>query len=205
MRPGSMNGTPLPHEEPQESNPPSGVVTYYWLKTAPTTPVKLELLNPGGTVRACAASDTPVRPVDTEAINVQALLGSTSLHPRLRQPKACIAFALGGSAGRGGGGGGGRGGGGGAAAPDACTAGGAAPVQAAGGRGGRGGGRGGRGGAAGASGAAGAAPAGGGGGGGRGGAAVMPAGEYTVRLTVNGQTYNQQVTIKPDPRDERAK
>ena len=30
---GGMNGTPLPHEEPQELNPPSGVVAYYWLKT----------------------------------------------------------------------------------------------------------------------------------------------------------------------------
>ena len=28
-----MNGTPLPHEEPQLQNPPSGVVAYYWLKT----------------------------------------------------------------------------------------------------------------------------------------------------------------------------
>jgi hypothetical protein len=25
-------------------------------------------------------------------------------------------------------------------------------------------------------------------------------GEYTVRMTVNGQTYNQVVTIKTDPR-----
>jgi hypothetical protein len=25
-------------------------------------------------------------------------------------------------------------------------------------------------------------------------------GQYTVRLTVDGQTYNQPVTIKPDPR-----
>ena len=30
--PASMNGTPLPHEEPQELNPPAGVVAYYWLK-----------------------------------------------------------------------------------------------------------------------------------------------------------------------------
>ena len=37
-RPGSMNGTPLPHEEPQELNPPSGVVAYYWLKSTPARP-----------------------------------------------------------------------------------------------------------------------------------------------------------------------
>ena len=35
IRQGSMNGTPLPHEEPQMENPPSGVVAYYWLKAAP--------------------------------------------------------------------------------------------------------------------------------------------------------------------------
>jgi hypothetical protein len=36
--------------------------------------------------------------------------------------------------------------------------------------------------------------------GGRGGAAILPTGQYTVRLTVDGQTYTQPVTIKPDPR-----
>jgi photosystem II stability/assembly factor-like uncharacterized protein len=69
---GSQNGTPLPHEEPQELNPPAGVVAYYWLKSAPHGPVKLELVDAAGKVAACLASDTPVEPVDTEAINVQA-------------------------------------------------------------------------------------------------------------------------------------
>ncbi len=68
-----MNGTPLPHEEPQLENPPSGVLAYYWLKTAAAQPLKLELLDSSGAVRACAASDTPVRAVDTETINVQAI------------------------------------------------------------------------------------------------------------------------------------
>ena len=40
IRNGSMNGTPLPHEEPQELNPPAGVIAYYWLKTPPTQPLK---------------------------------------------------------------------------------------------------------------------------------------------------------------------
>jgi len=69
---GSQNGTPLPHEEPQELNPPAGVLAYYWLKSAPGGPVKLELVDASGAVAACVASDTPVKPVDTEAINVQA-------------------------------------------------------------------------------------------------------------------------------------
>jgi hypothetical protein len=210
IRAGGMNGTPLPHEEPQEDNPPSGVVAYYWLKAAAAKPLKLELLDATGAVRACAASDTPVRPVDTETLNVQAIWQQPA------QPPSAAAgmhrFALGGTAGRGGGGGG-RGGGGAAPAADACSAPAtaitavAAPpdAPAAGGRGG-GRGRGGRGGgaAAGAAGAAGAAAGGGGGGGfggggGRGGGGLQ-AGQYTVRLTVDGQTYNEPVTVKPDPR-----
>ena len=35
---GGQNGTPLPHEEPQEKNPPAGVLAYYWLKSAPHSP-----------------------------------------------------------------------------------------------------------------------------------------------------------------------
>ena len=169
IRAGGMNGTPLPHEEPQELNPPSGVLAYYWLKTHASQPLKIELVDGSGAVKACAASDTPVRPVDTEAINVQAIWEQPA------QPPSAAAgmhrVALGASAGRGGG----FGGRGAAAATvkDACT--GAMPEPAAG-RGGRGGGR-----------------------GGRGGGGFAP-GQYTVRLTVDGQTYTQPVALKPDPR-----
>jgi len=170
VRPGSMNGTPLPHEEPQQMNPPSGVLLYYSLKAAAAQPLKVELLNPAGRVTACAASDTPVKAVDTEAINVQAVWEQPA------QPPSAAAgmhrFAIGGSPGRGGGGSGGRGGQATPAPPDACT--GSVPAGPA--RGGRGGG-------------------------GRGGAPVMQSGQYTVRLTVDGQTYTQPVTVKADPRD----
>ena len=134
IRNGSMNGTPMPHEDPQLANPPSGVVAYYWLKNEPSQPVKLELVDGSGAVKACAASDTPVRPVDTEAINVQAIW----MQPA-PPPSATVGmhrFALGGGGGRGFGGFG-RG----AQAPavkDACT--GAMPAPEGGrGRGGRGG------------------------------------------------------------------
>jgi photosystem II stability/assembly factor-like uncharacterized protein len=174
IRAGSMNGTPLPHEEPQMENPPSGVLAYYWLQTAAQQPVKLELLDSSGAVRACAASDAQVRPVDTETLSVQAIW----VQPP--QPPSAAAglhrYALGGAVGRGAGSFG-RGSGP-APAPDACTPpAGAAGTQVANSptRGPDGAGR-------------------------RGGAPSLPPGEYTVHLTVDGQTYSQPVTIKPDPR-----
>jgi hypothetical protein len=156
VRPGGMNGTPLPHDEPQLLNPPSGVVVYYVLKTAPKQPLKLELVDSSGASQACAASDALVRPVDTEAINVQAIWEQPPLPPSATA--GMHRFALAGAAGRGGT----------AAtpAPDAC----AGSVRATTDRPGRGG-----------------------------GPALQP-GQYTVRLTVDGQVYTQPVTIDPDPR-----
>ncbi len=170
VRPGSMNGTPLPHEEPQELNPPSGVLAYYWLKSAATEPLRLELVGSDGSVRACAASDTVIRPVDTEAINVQAYWEQPA------QPPSAAAgmhrFAIGGAGGRGG-----AGGGRGAAAPSAPDACAAALSSSQAGRGGRGG---------------------------RGGPGGFQAGQYMLRLTVDGQVLTQAVTVKPDPRDTPA-
>jgi len=128
-------------------------------------------------VRACAASDTPVRPPDTNTLTIVA-----AWQPPAQPPASTPGMhhqVLGAPAGRGAGGFG-RGGGP-APAPDACTAATPAP-DAQPGRGGRGG-------------------RGGGGGGGRGTAAVMAPGQYTVRLTVDGQVYTQPVAIKPDPRE----
>jgi photosystem II stability/assembly factor-like uncharacterized protein len=170
VRTGGMNGTPMPHEEPQRANPPGEVVAYYWLKSAAEQPLTIEVADRAGVVRACAASDTPVWPVDTEKLNVQAYWEQPA------QPPSGAAgmhrFALGAAPGRGMGGFGRR-----AAAPppkDACTgivAAPPAPVRGAGGSGF----------------------------GGRGATGLQP-GEYTVRLTVNGKTYTQPLTIKADPR-----
>ena len=163
---GSQNGTPLPHEEPQEQNPPAGVVTYYWLKSAPAGPVKLELVDESGAVAACLASDTPVKPVDTEAINVQAYWLEPTQPPTAQAGMHRVALNV--SAPRGNGFGGRK------PTPlpvDAChPAGSPAP-------------------------AADAAPTHPG----RGAAGLQP-GAYTVRLTVDGQTLTQPVTVKPDPR-----
>ena len=42
---------------------------------------------------------------------------------------------------------------------------------------------------------------GGGGGGGRGGQAAVAPGTYSVKLTVDGRSYSQPLTVKPDPRE----
>jgi photosystem II stability/assembly factor-like uncharacterized protein len=46
----SDNGTPMQKDEPQAPNPPDGVFIDYWLKSAPSTPVTLEIIDAGGTV-----------------------------------------------------------------------------------------------------------------------------------------------------------
>jgi hypothetical protein len=165
IRPGSQNGTPLPHEEPQEQNPPAGVVAYYWLKSAAAAPVKLELVDASGVVAACLASDTPVKPVDTEAINVQAYWEQPAQPPSAEAGMHRAALNV--VAPRGFGFGGRR-----PAPPvDACHPAGstAAPAETAPARPGRG-------------------PQG------------LQPGKYTVRLTVDGQTLTQPVTVKADPR-----
>ncbi len=162
IRPGSFDGTPLPHEDPQLQNPPAGILTYYWLKSAAAQPVKLEVVDSRGAVRACAASDTAVRAVDTETLNIQPVWAEPS------QPPSAAAgmhrYALDAPSGR-------FGFGRPAAAPakDSCTGVVVAPAPA--GPGGR-----------------------------RSGQPALAAGEYSVRLTVDGQTYTQTVTIKQDPR-----
>jgi photosystem II stability/assembly factor-like uncharacterized protein len=168
---GGQNGTPLPHEEPQEVNPPAGVLAYYWLKSAPSGALTVELVDSTGKVTVCQASDTPVKPVDTEAINVQAIWEQPT--PALAATAGMHRIALNIAVQRGfGGGGGGRRG---AAPPppvDACHPAGTPAPNPESGPQRRG----------------------------RGTPGLQP-GEYTVKLTVDGQTYTQPVTIKPDPRN----
>jgi photosystem II stability/assembly factor-like uncharacterized protein len=168
---GSQNGTPLPHEEPHELNPPAGVLAYYWLKSPPSGAVKVELIDASGKVTACQASDTPVKPVDTEAINVQAIWEQPAPPPSATAGMHRIALNVPTQRGFGGGGGGRRG----AAPPppvDACHPAGTPAPQPEAGPQTRG----------------------------RGTSGLQP-GDYTVKLTVDGQTYTQPVTIKADPRN----
>jgi len=134
IRAGGQNGTPLPHDEPQGINPPSGVVTYYWLKTATAGPLKIELLDAVGSVRACAASDTPLRPVDAERLNYELSWATASEVPSAAA--GMHRFAIGGLALGPGGMGLARPAG---AAKDACNPGFVEQNPSGGGRGGRGG------------------------------------------------------------------
>ena len=162
---GGQNGTPLPHEEPQEANPPAGVLAYYWLKSAPTSPVKIELVDAQNKVAACAASDTPVKPIDTEAINIQAYWLEPTPPPAAEPGMHRVALNV-------------------ASPPrfgrrppppppvDACHPAGEkppAPEPAASGPGAR-------------------------------QVRGLEPGSYTLKLTVDGQTLTQPVTVLPDPR-----
>ena len=152
--PNTDNGTPTQKDEPEADNPPGGAVIDYYLKTAATGPVTIEILNAGGTViRHYSSGDpAPVVDVNTLAVNLA--------WSRLPEPLSAAAgmhrwvwdFR-----------------------PDPPAGGGR-------GRGGRGGG--------------------GGGGGGRGGPPPVGTGAYSVRLTANGKTLTQPLTLKPDPREK---
>jgi hypothetical protein len=159
---GGDNGTPTQKDEPQALNPPNGAAIDYYLKSAATGTVTLEIQDAGGACLAMFSNDPA------------AVTG--------------CAGAAGGGGGRGFGGGGGRGAGGGipntsalwrpAPEPFATSAGMHRVNWSPGGGGGRGGGRGGRG----------------------AGTTAAPTGPFTARLTVNGQSYTQTFSVKPDPR-----
>ena len=166
MPPGSEYGTPLPKDEPFAENPPYGAIIDYYLKSAASGPVTLEILDSSGqTIRRYSSDDRPT-PQDPNRLNVQAiwmptpepLSAAAGMHRWVWDLRATPA------------------GGGGAARGEAGAAG-------AGGRG-----------------AGGAAGGFGGRGGGRGGAPSAQPGTYTVKLTVDGKSYTQPLTVKPDPR-----
>ncbi|MBZ5565215.1 MAG: hypothetical protein LAP13_22690 [Acidobacteriia bacterium] len=58
VRPGTFEGTPLPSEVLQGENPPSGAIIDYYLKSASTEPVTLEILDRAGkSVRRYSSQD----------------------------------------------------------------------------------------------------------------------------------------------------
>ena len=150
---GSDNGTPQPRDEALAQNPPSGAVIDYYLRSAPSGPVVLEILNAGGDVVRRYSSDDKPAAVNPDTLNIPAFWRPTpeplsaaagmhrwvwDLRPTPQAPSA-------------GGGGGGAGGGG-------------------------------------------------GGGGGFGNRPTVLPGNYTVKLSVGGQSLTQPLVVKPDPR-----
>ncbi len=58
VRPGSDEGTPIPFDEPQAENPPTGAVVDYYVKEKPVGAVQLEIFDAAGkSVRRFASTD----------------------------------------------------------------------------------------------------------------------------------------------------
>jgi photosystem II stability/assembly factor-like uncharacterized protein len=145
----SDEGTPTQKDEPAAENPPTGAILDYYLKSAASGPVTIEILNAAGaTVRRFSSSD-PVPAPDPATLAVNAVWQRTQDPPSAAAGMHRFVWDL-------------------------------RPTPPAGGRGGRGGG---------------------GGGGGRGGQPPVAAGGFSVKLTVNGKSYTQPLTVKPDPRE----
>jgi len=148
---GGDNGTPLQKDEPQAENAPVGAYIDYYLKTAASGPLTIEILDAGGqSVRKYSSADAPAPAPTPQTV--------TALWERVQTPPSAAAgmhrFVW-----------------------DLRHT----PPEGGRGRGGRGGG----------------------GGFGRGGGPLAAPGSYTVKLTVNGKTYTQALTVTPDPRMHR--
>jgi len=154
--PATDDGTPTQKDEPSAENPPVGAILDYYLKSAASGPVTIEILNASGTAVRHYSSADPAAPPDPGTLVVNAVWQRTPEPPSAAAGMHRFVWDF---------------------RPDPPAGGGR-------GRGGRGGG------------------GGGGGGGGRGGPPPVPAGNYTVRLTVNGQTFTQPLTVRPDPREK---
>lgn len=148
--PGSDNGTPQPRDEPLAENPPNGAMIDYYLKTAASGAVVLEILDPAGDmIRRYSSEDRP-QLANPDTLNIPAfwrpapetLSAAAGMHRWIWDLRPT---------------------------PPAPRTG--------------------------------AGPGGGGGGGGGFGfrQTVLP-GNYTVRLTVGGQTFTQPLVVKMDPR-----
>ncbi|HEY3137498.1 MAG TPA: hypothetical protein VGL29_15825, partial [Blastocatellia bacterium] len=147
--PPSEHGTPKPRDEALAENASYGALIDYYLKTAATGPVTLEILDPSGEVIRRYSSEDKSPPVNPDALNIPVFW--------VRRPE-----------------------------PLSTAAGMHRWVwdlrpQPTGEGGRRGGG-------------------GGGGGFGRGGESRVLPGVYTVKLSVGGKSYIQQLVVKPDPR-----
>ena len=72
IAPGSEYGTPQPRDEPLAENPPYGAIIDYYLKSATSNPVTLEVLDPAGETIRRYSSEDKAPPVDPDTLNVPA-------------------------------------------------------------------------------------------------------------------------------------
>jgi photosystem II stability/assembly factor-like uncharacterized protein len=147
LPPATDDGTPTQKDEPMAENPPIGAVIDYYLKSAATGPVTIEILNPAGTVVRRQSSSDSAPAVDVNAIAVNEVWQHRPDPPSGAAGAHRFVWDL-------------------------------HPTPPPAGRGGRGGG-----------------------GGGRGSVPPVAPGNFSVKLTVNGQSYTQPLVVKPDPRE----
>lgn len=72
MPAGSENGTPKPRDEPLAENPPFGALLDYYLKSAASGPVILEILDPAGELFRRYSSEDRTPPVNPDTLNIPA-------------------------------------------------------------------------------------------------------------------------------------
>jgi hypothetical protein len=70
MTQGNENGTPQPRDEPLAQNPPFGAVIDYYLKSAVSGPVTLEILDPSGDSIRRYSSDDRTPPVNPDTLSI---------------------------------------------------------------------------------------------------------------------------------------
>ena len=68
----SENGTPQPRDEPLAENPPYGAMIDYYLKSAASGPVVLEILDPSGAVIRKYSSEDKQPPVNPDTLDIPA-------------------------------------------------------------------------------------------------------------------------------------
>jgi photosystem II stability/assembly factor-like uncharacterized protein len=70
MTQGNENGTPQPRDEPLAQNPPFGAVIDYYLKSAVSGPVTLEILDPSGDSIRRYSSEDRTPPVNPDTLSI---------------------------------------------------------------------------------------------------------------------------------------
>jgi hypothetical protein len=73
LPPGTDDGTPTQKDEAWAENPPTGAIIDYYLKSAPSGPVTLEIVNGAGTVVRRYVSTDPITVADPNTLVVNAV------------------------------------------------------------------------------------------------------------------------------------